>query len=110
MVRPRSSLPFLKRNYLTRKIIGTVFVSHKTFLNTARKCVSYFALVLILKGSMGMNLQVNYDYDNMKCRLRKFPLIPLLLLYFTLVGKKYFTAKELIMHIVYMGLKFMRRM
>ena len=61
MFKPRSSLPFFKKNNLPDNIIVTVFVSLKTFFNTTRKSVRYFALVLILEASLGMNLQGEYD-------------------------------------------------
>ena len=55
MFKPRSSLPFLKKNYLPDNIIVTVFVSLKTVFNTTRKSVRYFALILTLETSLGMN-------------------------------------------------------
>ena len=54
-------------------------------------------------------MQSEYDHANMKCRLRKFTLIPLLLLYFIYFREKIdFTVKILILHIVSMGLKCMQ--
>ena len=55
MVEPKSSLPFSKKNYLPDNIIVTVFVSLKTVFNTTRKSVRYFALILTLETSVGMN-------------------------------------------------------
>ena len=52
MVRPRTSLPFFKRNYLLDSIIVAIFVPTATFFNTAKKFVRYFALFLTLKGTV----------------------------------------------------------
>ena len=54
ILKPRSSLPFFKKNCLPDNIIVTVFVSLKTFFNPTRKSVRYFALVLTLEASLGM--------------------------------------------------------
>ena len=64
MVRPRSSLPFFKRNYLLDNIMVTVFVPIKMFFNTARKRAKYFALVLILKGTV-MQIETALTNDHL---------------------------------------------